>query len=155
MARLSKLSRSISDKIALVTGAASGMGRATAHLFADEGAHVAVTDLDQGKVDVVVQEITAAGGSAAGYVLDVASDSDRRRVVAAIVERWGGLDILVNNAGIAIERPIEAEDFAAVWVRTFDVLLTAQVLLIRECLPRPRASARPRVSAPIPRRKPG
>jgi len=145
MARLSKLSRSISDKIALVTGAASGMGRATAHLFADEGAHVAVTDLDQGKVDVVVQEITAAGGSAAGYVLDVASDSDRRRVVAAIVERWGGLDILVNNAGIAIERPIEAEDFAAVWVRTFDVLLTAQVLLIRECLPHLTASGGGRI----------
>lgn len=101
MARLSKLSRSIKDKVALVTGAASGMGRATAQLFADEGAHVAVTDLDQGKVDAVVQEITAAGGSAAGYVLDVASDVDRQRVVAAIVERWGGLDILVNNAGIA------------------------------------------------------
>ena len=108
MARLSKLSRSIAGKIALVTGAASGMGRATAHLFADEGAHVAVTDLDADKVAAVVAEIEGVGGSAAGWVLDVADDADRKRVVAAIVARWGGLDILVNNAGIAIERPLEA-----------------------------------------------
>lgn len=135
MARLSTLSRSIAGKTALVTGAASGMGRATAHLFADEGAHVAVTDLDADAVAAVVDEISGAGGSAAGWVLDVSSDDDRRRVVAAIVDKWGGLDILVNNAGIAIERPLEADDFAAAWDRTVDVLLTAQVMLIRECLP--------------------
>ena len=69
MARLSKLSRSIAGKVALVTGAASGMGRATAHLFADEGAHVAVTDLDQARVDAVVAEIEGAGGSAAARIL--------------------------------------------------------------------------------------
>ncbi len=145
MARLSTLSRSIAGRIALVTGAASGMGRATAHLFADEGAHVAVTDLDGDKVQAVVDEITQAGGSAAGWVLDVSSDADRKAVVASIVERWGGLDILVNNAGIALERPLEAEDFAAAWGRTVDVLLTAQVLLIRECLPHLLASEGGRV----------
>ncbi|MBM4226667.1 MAG: SDR family NAD(P)-dependent oxidoreductase, partial [Gammaproteobacteria bacterium] len=57
VARLTKLSRSIRGKVALVTGAASGMGRATAHLFADEGAHVAVTDLEEDKVQKVVAEI--------------------------------------------------------------------------------------------------
>ncbi len=145
MARLSTLSRSIAGRIALVTGAASGMGRATAHLFADEGAHVAVTDLDGDKVQAVVDEITQAGGSAAGWVLDVSSDADRKAVVASIVERWGGLDILVNNAGIALERSLEAEDFAAAWGRTVDVLLTAQVLLIRECLPHLLASEGGRV----------
>jgi 3-oxoacyl-[acyl-carrier protein] reductase len=145
MARLSTLSRSIAGRIALVTGAASGMGRATAHLFADEGAHVAVTDLDGDKVQAVVDEITQAGGSAAGWVLDVSADADRKAVVASIVERWGGLDILVNNAGIALERPLEAEDFAAAWGRTVDVLLTAQVLLIRECLPHLLASEGGRV----------
>jgi 3-oxoacyl-[acyl-carrier protein] reductase len=145
MARLSTLSRSITGRIALVTGAASGMGRATAHLFADEGAHVAVTDLDGDKVQAVVDEITQAGGNAAGWVLDVSSDADRKAVVASIVERWGGLDILVNNAGIALERPLEAEDFAAAWGRTVDVLLTAQVLLIRECLPHLLASEGGRV----------
>lgn len=135
MTRLSTLNRSIAGKVALVTGAASGMGRATAHLFADEGAHVAVTDLDQGRVAAVVAEITDAGGSAAGWTLDVSSGDDRRRVVAGIVDQWGALDILVNNAGIVIERPIEAEDYETAWARTLDVLLTAQVMLIRECLP--------------------
>lgn len=145
MARLSKLSRSIAGKVALVTGAASGMGRATAHLFADEGAHVAVTDLDPAKVATVVEEITHSGGSAAGWVLDVSNADDRKNTVAAIVERWAGLDILVNNAGIAIERPVEAVDFEAVWARTVDVLLTAQVMLIRECLPHLLASGAGRI----------
>ncbi len=145
MPRLSTLSRSIAGKVALVTGAASGMGRATAHLFADEGAHVAVTDLDQAAVDAVVAEIEAAGGSARGWVLDVSSGDDRERVVAAIVAEWGALDILVNNAGIAIERPLEADDYADAWARTLDVLLTAQVMLIRTCLPHLEASGAGRV----------
>ena len=61
MTRLSKLSRSIAGKVAIVTGAASGMGRATAHLFADEGAHVAVTDINAEGVEAVVAEMTEAG----------------------------------------------------------------------------------------------
>ena len=63
MPRLSKLSRSVAGKIVIVTGAASGMGRATANLFADEGAYVAVTDLDLSKVKIVVEEIVSAGGN--------------------------------------------------------------------------------------------
>ncbi len=145
MARLSKLSRSIAGKVALVTGAASGMGRATAHLFADEGAHVAVTDLDQARVDTVVAEIEGAGGSAAGWVLDVSDEAQRQGVVAEIVGRFGGLDILVNNAGIAIERPLDAPDYAAAWARTLDVLLTAQAMLIRACLPHLEASGGGRI----------
>ena len=135
MTRLSTLSRSIAGKVALVTGAASGMGRATAHLFADEGAHVAVTDLDAAKVQAVVDEIRGVGGSAEGWTLDVSSSADRERVVAAIVAKWGALDILVNNAGIVIERPLEAPDYEAAWDRTLDVLLKSQVMLIRACLP--------------------
>ena len=77
MVRLSKLNRSIAGKTALVTGAASGMGRATAHLFSDEGANVAVTDLDEKTVTKVVEEITQAGGSARGWVLDVSNAEDR------------------------------------------------------------------------------
>jgi 3-oxoacyl-[acyl-carrier protein] reductase len=145
MARLSKLSRSIAGKVALITGAASGMGRATAHLFADEGARVAVTDLDAAKVKAVVDEITAAGGDARGWVLDVADDADRERVVAAIVATCNGLDILVNNAGIVIERGLDAPDYAQAWARTLEVLLTAQVMLIRTCLPHLLASGSGRV----------
>lgn len=135
MTRLSTLSRSIAGKVALVTGAASGMGRATAHLFADEGAHVAVTDLDPAKVQAVVDEIKAAGGRAEGWTLDVSAGPDRERVVAAIVAKWGALDILVNNAGISIDLPLEAADYEQAWDRSVDVLLKAQVMLIRVCLP--------------------
>ena len=135
MPRLSKLSRSIKDKVALVTGAASGMGRATAHLFADEGAHVAVTDLDAAKVQAVVAEILAAGGSAHGWTLDVAAADRRVAVVKEIVARWQGLDILVNNAGAVFESTVEDIDFDAHWARTFAINLTAQVQLVRECLP--------------------
>ncbi|MSR13193.1 MAG: SDR family oxidoreductase [Gammaproteobacteria bacterium] len=135
MPRLSQLSRSIKDKVALVTGAASGMGRATAHLFADEGARVAVTDLDMGKVQSVVDEITHAGGTAHGWVLDVANAEHRQSVVREITTRWGGLDILVNNAGVVFESALEDPEFESRWAKTFAVVVTAQAQLVRECLP--------------------
>ena len=93
-----KLSRSIAGKVALVTGAASGMGRATAHVFAGEGAKVAVIDLKQERVDAVVAEIKAEGGEAHGWALDVADAEGIIRVVREVEARFGGLDILVNNA---------------------------------------------------------
>ncbi|MEE2632010.1 MAG: SDR family NAD(P)-dependent oxidoreductase, partial [Actinomycetota bacterium] len=71
-ARLSRLSRSVAGHVVLVTGAGSGIGRATAHLFADEGAIVAVTDRDAGRVADVVAEIEGVGGRARGWTLDVA-----------------------------------------------------------------------------------
>ena len=135
MPRNTKLNRSIAGRVALVTGAASGMGRATALLFADEGARVAVTDLDLARVNEVVAQIEAVGGTATGYALDVTDAAQRKSVVADITQRWGALDILVNNAGIALETTLDAEDFEARWDRTFAVLLTAQVQLIRDCLP--------------------
>ena len=67
MGGLTELSRSVEGRVVLVTGAGGGQGRSTAHLFADEGAHVAVTDLGQAEVDAVVAEITGAGGSASGW----------------------------------------------------------------------------------------
>ena len=102
--RLTSLSRSIDGKRALVTGAASGMGRATAHLFADEGARVAVVDLGQDRVDAVVEEIRAAHGddAAIGVVTDVADLGALHALVETVVGAFGGLDILVNNAGVAL-----------------------------------------------------
>lgn len=135
MARLSRLERSIKGKVAIVTGAASGMGRATAQLFADEGAHVAVTDLDSTRIALVVDAINAAGGDARGWVLDVTDPAQRKAVAMAVEVRWGGIDILVNNAGIAQETNVDGDDFEAIWDRTLAVLLTSQVQLIRACLP--------------------
>ena len=135
MARLSKLDRSIAGKVALITGAASGMGRATAHLFADEAARVAVTDVAPEAVDKVVAEINGAGGDAAGWVLDVRDPEQVQRVSREVVARLGGLDILVNNAGVSRPAPIDGEGYEDAWAETFAVNLTGQLRLIRACLP--------------------
>ncbi len=145
MTRLSQLSRSIDGRVALVTGAASGMGRATAHLFADEGAKVAVTDLERAGVDAVVAEIEGAGGTAAGWTLDVADGARAGRVVGEIVDRFGGLDIVVNNAGISRFSPIDAEDYEDNWAISLEVLLTAQTRIIRAALPHLRRSDSARI----------
>ena len=133
--RLSRLDRSVAGRVALVTGAASGMGRATALLFADEGARVAVTDLHEEGVKPVVDEITAAGGEASGWALDVADPAAIERVVAAVADQFGALDIVVNNAGISLGSPIDGPDFEAHWAKSFDVMLTAHARIIRAALP--------------------
>ncbi len=133
--KLSKLSRSIAGKVAIVTGAGSGMGRATAALFADEGAKLAVLDIDQEALDLVEREIAGAGYPVRGWALDVADAEAISRVVPAIAEHFGGIDILVNNAGIGAGGPVDAAEYEAKWQRAFDVLVTAHVRMIRAALP--------------------
>jgi 3-oxoacyl-[acyl-carrier protein] reductase len=135
--RLSNLSRSIADKVAIVTGAASGMGRATAFLFADEGARVAVVDIGADRVNAVVEAIVDAGGEAHGWVCDVSDATQIHQMVAEVAERFGGVDILVNNAGISMRAGAEAEEseFEEAWDRTVAVNLTAHARLIRAALP--------------------
>jgi len=133
--RLSRLSRSIADKVALVTGAASGMGRATACLFADEGAKVAVQDVNAAGVEAVVREITGAGGIAAGFVAELGDPAAIPGLVDQVVAKFAGLDILVNNAGVSYPAPIVAQDYEAAWARTLAVNLAAQMRLIRAALP--------------------
>ena len=143
MNRLSKLSRSVAGKVVIVTGAASGMGRATAHLFADEGAKVAATDITP--IDPVIAEIIGAGGTARGWQLDVARKDDIDRVVAEIAAHYGGIDILINNAGISLHGAIDTEDFESRWARSLDVLLTAQVRMVRAALPHLRKATDARI----------
>ena len=145
MPRLSQLSRSIEGRVTLVTGAASGMGRATAHLFADEGAHVAVTDLNEAAVQAVVNEIVAAGGSARGWVLDVANVDRVAIVINEIVEHFGGLDHLINNAGISRFAPIDDPEYEDHWALSLEVLLTAHTRTIRAALAHLRASTAARI----------
>ena len=135
MRRLSKLSRSISGKVVLITGATSGMGLATAKLFSDEGAKVVVTDLDNEKIKSVVDEITDAGNTAQGIKLDVSDKKDIEDAIKKIINNFGGLDCLINNAGISIPTTIDNENYDDYWDKTFDVLLKAQVRLIRSSLP--------------------
>ncbi len=140
MPRLTKLSRSVAGRRVLITGCASGMGRATAMLFADEGARVAATDRNGDAVEAVVAEIKAAGGDAKAWTLDVTSDNEIKVVTAAAAREFGGLDILINNAGIAIPTPIDADSYLDSWDLTLRVLLTAQMRLVRAALPYLRKS---------------
>ncbi len=96
MTRLTSLNRSVQGKIALITGAASGMGRATAHLFADEGAHVAVTDINAEGVADVVREIEDAGLSAKGWTLDLA-DPQRIKAVTDEVHLMRIADMVMRS----------------------------------------------------------
>ncbi|MEN9315293.1 MAG: hypothetical protein RIS35_1686 [Pseudomonadota bacterium] len=143
MARLTKLSRSVAGKVVIVTGAGSGMGRATAQLFADEGAKVAVTDI-KGQ-DEVAADIVAAGGQARAWKLDVGDAADVSRVVAEVATHFGGVDVLVNNAGISVATPIDGEQYEELWARAIQVMLTGEMRMIRAVLPWLRKSSSPRI----------
>ncbi len=140
--------RSIRGRVALVTGAASGMGLATARLLAAEGARVILTDLDQGRCDAAAAAIRAEGVAAdiLPLALDVGSAEAIAQVAAAITARFGVLDILVNNAGIYGFESIDAPDaYEAMWARCLDVMLTGQQRLIRATLPMLRKSDAARI----------
>ncbi len=137
--RLSTLSRSVKGARVIITGAGSGMGRATAHLFADEGALVLVADRNPATVELVVTEIEAAHGpgSAIGVAGDVSLASDREAMVRVMVEAWGGVDVLVNNAGVSLVSSVFSEDevFANNWDQTLAVNVSAHAHMIRACQP--------------------
>src|SRR5215475_2764842 len=107
MSEFKQLSRSVKGLTVLVTGAASGMGRATARVFAAEGANVAVTDITADAAKAVADEIAADGGAARAWGLDVADRDAIDRVVQEIAAHFDGLDIVVNNAGISVRVAID------------------------------------------------
>lgn len=98
--------RSFAGKVALVTGAASGIGRAVAERFAQAGAEVALADVDEPKVTRAVDSIRSAGGDAIALQLDVTSEADWTAGMDRLLREWGRLDISVNSAGIAFASPI-------------------------------------------------
>ncbi len=111
------------NKVAHVTGAGHGIGRAIARRFAEEGARVLATDMDQDAVTGLVREIVDAGGDAVSQGLDVRQPAEIPRAVAAAVERWGRLDIQVSNAGIT-DRCTFTEITPAFWHNVMDTNLT-------------------------------
>lgn len=137
--RLTSLDRSIAGRVAIVTGGASGMGRATAHLFADEGARVVVVDLGVERVAEVVEEISRTHGAdtVVGRAVDVTDRHALTDMVAAAHHRWGRIDCLVNNAGVSMVSGLlqDDESFADAWRRTLDVNLSAYVHLSRLVVP--------------------
>jgi len=102
----------LADKIALITAAGSGMGRATARRFAADGAHVVVTDVDLQAAEAVVAEIAAAGGKAEALALDVRDRSAIEALVADLGERHGRLDVLYNHAGVPGAAGIDIDEEA-------------------------------------------
>jgi 3-oxoacyl-[acyl-carrier protein] reductase len=126
--------RSIAGRVAVVTGGASGMGRATARLFGAEGARVAVVDRAVADAQVVVDEIVARGGSAHAIGADLADDAAPARAVDEARAALGPIDILVNNAGISIPAPIDSPDFEAAWAVTLAVNITAYARTVRAAL---------------------
>jgi 3-oxoacyl-[acyl-carrier protein] reductase len=144
MSDFKQLSRSVAGLTVLVTGAASGMGRATAQVFAAEGAKVAVTDFSAG-AHAVAAGIVAQGEVAKAWTLDVANRDDIRAVVDDIARHFAGLDIVINNAGISVATPIDGDGYEAAWDKSLAVLLTAHQRMIRTALPYLRKSKCPRI----------
>ncbi len=101
----------LKDKSAIITGAASGIGKDIAFGFAREGAKVAIADLKLEAAEATAAEIRDAGGTAMGVAMDVADEQAVNSGVAAVVAEFGGVDVLVSNAGIQIVHPIEQFPF--------------------------------------------
>lgn len=125
----------LNGKIAIVTGAASGIGRASAKLFAAEGAKVVGADWDEAHGNAVSEEIRESGGEATFLRVDVASAEDVRGMIAAAVERYGGLDVLFNNAGIEGEQAPTADCTLENWERVINVNLRGVFLGMKYAIP--------------------
>ncbi|PBB43469.1 short-chain dehydrogenase [Mesorhizobium sp. WSM3866] len=125
----------LTEKVAIVTGASSGIGRATASLFAEQGASVVVAARRRAELDALVGEIETAGGTAIALAGDVRDEAYARALVELAVERFGGLDIAFNNAGaVGLMAPVP-EMAPATWHDTIDTNLTSAFLAARHQIP--------------------
>jgi NAD(P)-dependent dehydrogenase (short-subunit alcohol dehydrogenase family) len=130
--------RAFEGKVVVVTGASSGIGRATLLSFAGHGASVVAVGRDEQALGAVVAEAAQAGADAHGVAVDVTSADGPRRAIAEAVERFGGLDVLVNAAGVIASAAIEATG-DDLWDRLMDVNARAPFRLMREAFPHLKA----------------
>jgi 3-hydroxybutyrate dehydrogenase len=131
----------LEGKSAIVTGAASGLGRQIARLYAREGARVAIADLNQAAADATAAEIRATGGNAIGVAMDVTDEKAVDDGTAKVVAAFGGVDILVSNAGIQIVHPIEEFSYAE-WKKMLAIHVDGAFLTTRACIPHMYKSGR-------------
>jgi NAD(P)-dependent dehydrogenase (short-subunit alcohol dehydrogenase family) len=122
------------NKVAVVTGAALGIGQATATAFAQEGAAVVIADLDQKQGEATARTIQSNGGQALFISTDVSEEDNVRGLIERTVSHYGRLDILVNNAGIYIQGDIEQTSLAD-WERIMAVNLTGAFLCMKYAVP--------------------
>jgi len=125
---------SLAQRVALVTGASQGIGRTCALRFAKEGATVAVAARNREKLNGLVQEITGAGGKAAGFALDVADEEQVKSGIKAAIAQFGKIDILVNNAGITRDQLVMRMKRAD-WDAVLQTNLTSAYLCIQNVIP--------------------
>lgn len=131
----------LKDKICIVTGSASGIGKEIAQTYAREGGKVVVADLKLDAAQKVVDEIVAAGGQAMAVEMDVTREDAVNAGVDQVVKAWGGVDVLVSNAGVQIVHPIESFPFAD-WKKMLAIHLDGAFLTTKACMPHMRASGR-------------
>jgi NADP-dependent 3-hydroxy acid dehydrogenase YdfG len=130
----------VKDRVALITGASSGIGAATAELLAREGALVAAVARRADRLDDLVRRIELAGGRASAFPADVAKEPEASKVVANVLAQYGRVDILVNSAGIVRPGSVESAD-PAHWREMIDINLLAAMYLSQGVLPGMRARA--------------
>jgi 3-hydroxybutyrate dehydrogenase len=124
----------LANQVAIVTGAAGGLGRAIAQKFAAEGAHVVIADLDGGAAAATAAAIAQSGGRASAVAMDLTDESAVDAGVAAVARDHGRIDVLVSNAGIQIVHPLEEFSYAE-WKRMLAIHLDGAFLTTRACLP--------------------
>jgi len=124
----------LQNKSALITGAASGIGKDIALVFAREGAKVAIADLNKEAADATAKEIRDSGGNAIGVPMDVTDERAVNDGVAAVLSAFGGVDILISNAGIQIVHPLEEFTYGE-WKKMLAIHLDGAFLTTRACLP--------------------
>lgn len=147
----------LKDKVAVITGASTGIGRSIAVTFAEEGAKVVLAARNEQKLDAVAKEIRDAGGEALTVITDVAVEEDVISLFQKTVEAYGQVDILVNNAGVSKGGPPD-EISLEIWRKVIETNVTGAFLCSREALRlmKPRRSGRiiniGSISAKVPRR---
>ncbi|EKU84691.1 3-hydroxybutyrate dehydrogenase [Massilia sp. UYP32] len=123
----------LEGKVAVITGAASGIGKEIALTYAREGARIAIADLDLEAAELAAAGMRDAGHQALGVGMDVANEAQVEAGIEAVVAQWGGIDILVSNAGIQIVHPIEAFPFID-WRKMLAIHLDGAFLATRACV---------------------
>lgn len=139
------LDRSIAGRVVFLTGAASGIGRATAHVFAREGAKVALSDVNAAGAAEVAAAVRAEGGDTRAWALDVTDPEAITAVLEEAAAHFGRIDCLVNNAGAAKLTAIDSPDYDAIWHWQLDVMLTSHQRAVRAALPHLRQSDAARI----------
>ena len=131
----------LKNKVCIVTGAASGIGKEIALTYAREGGKVVIADINLQSAQAVADSIVAAGGVAMAVTMDVTSEEEVNAAVARVVEAYGGVDVLVSNAGVQIVHPVEEFPFAE-WKKMLAIHLDGAFLTTKACVAHMKAAGR-------------